>query len=365
MLAPHISRIKKGEFVLSSTLHPKTQKPQYSVTKVSKVLDESILGYTVKDSHIRKVQVEVSLRDIHVNLGLEPPPMAFGPANFDAYFRHRTEHPTFGSLHWSWEPDEAAQKRVNSSFSATYAWLKANGLQRITDLPIVYEIHHRTTKHVGRYSPSSDFAKKPGLIRFSPMHPSLESISASSYVVSHEIGHLIEFQLLDQYPKTRAKWLALYHDTVGPLDVSADVCADLYSRLIASSNMREFRQSVQKDEELLEPAKAIFEHLKRTRYLHPFDIETMLLAGTESQLKAVWPHPAKVLTVARKPLVSDYSTESPHELFAESFAFLVAGKKLPAAVTDLMERSLNYARKRLPVLLDEIDQARTSSTTDE
>lgn len=352
------TKIKKGDLILATLRADKEGgKETQVVVQITKVLESSVLGFLVRKSHFNQIQVEIQHADICFNMGPTPPNITVAGVNFDERFTHQTEHKRWGTLHWSFDPDaeEGVKERVHKAYSITYAFLKENGLASITELPLIHEIHHKAVgKWVGRYTGSTNLAHLPGVVRFTPLHPKSESIEHPGYTVAHEIGHVIEAQLLHTSPKLRAKWLALYDETVSPVHIDKDILADLLEKLKASENLKGYRAAVATDESLMEPAKEIFIYLKRAHGLFPHDVGAFLEAETPEALDHYWPKSSACFTQRLTPSVSQYATKNVRELFAEAFAFKVCGKKLPKAVSELMDASLQRALKQLPRVLQDI-----------
>ena len=363
-LPAHIHRIRKNEFILVSEQNAKTLKVTYHVVRVKKVLDESVLGTLIRDSHKRDQSVEIQLRDVVANLGETPPPIKIAGTDLEEYFPFETEHKQFGQLWWSFDPadNEDAVKRVHRSFSATYEWLKANGLEDITQLPIHYEIGHKVQKMMGCYwnSGGGRLAKKEGVLRFNPNHPEAENVESTvgrGYLTSHEIAHVIDTELLFDKPKHRARWIDLYQETVSPLEIPAETCDALLEKMLVCESLKDFRAAIKGEEDDKEAVKAIFEHIHKTHNLGAYDVETLMRAGQAGSIREVWPQPNHTIVLERKPIISDYSLKNVRELFAESLSYGACGKKLPKKVTELSERALELARKNLPLVLQGIKDA--------
>lgn len=351
------TKLKKDDLIVATVRNEKDpDKETQLVIQVTKVLESSVLGFLVRKSHFQETKVEVQHEDICFNLGPNPPPISVAGVSLNERFTHQTDHKHWGTLHWSFDPEteEGVKERVHKAYSITYSFLKENGLAAITELPLVHEIHHKAVgKWVGRYTGSTNLAHLPGVVRFTPLHPKSESIEHPGYTVAHEIGHVIEAQLLHTSPKLRAKWLSLYAETVSPVHIDKAILADLLDKLKTGESLKAYRAAVATDESLLEPAKEVFVYLKRAHGLTPPDVAA-LLEGDPDSLDHYWPKSAACFTQRLAPSVSQYATKNVRELFAEAFAFKVCGKKLPKAVSDLMDTSLQRALKQLPRVLQDV-----------
>jgi hypothetical protein len=63
----------------------------------------------------------------------------------------------------------------------------------------------------------------------------------------------------------------------------------------------------------------------------------------KDDIRGLWP----LRNIPRKelaPIVSEYATKNHKELFAESFAYLLTGKKLPEPIVRLLEKSISHAK---------------------
>lgn len=364
MSSHHTANVKKQDIIYAISTD-EAGKESSNVVKVTKVLESSYIGVAVKTAHHTAQTVEIQKDAVRINLGPNPPDIKVGDCNLAENFTvHQTEHSFFGAINWSFVPEDEVEKRVHKAYTGTAKFLNANGLGDLSRLPIIHEVYHKITKYAGRYKSSRDLAKNSGFMRFCPLHekPSLEH---SSYVAAHEVGHVIDLQLLVKRPKLRAKWIELYHETLAPITVDKDTRAELLSKLKESASLSDFKALIRTDEDQLEAAKAIFAYINKAHGLRPFDIDVILLAENAESLEAYWPKSSSCFTRKLTPSVSEYATVNVHELFAESFAFYVAGVKLPKAITSLMEESLQKASRTMPLVIKDMEDAHLGGKNEE
>lgn len=344
----------------------KSAKAKEHVVRVTKVLEDSVLGYLVQRAHLERKQVEIDARHVRINLGPNPPGIRVGSVNLSEVFFHTTEHPYWGTFHWSFEPEEDALKRVHQSFSAVRNWLKENGLGAFNQLPLAFEIYHKSTKHVGHYRHPGAFPKHPGVIRLCPLTKSQESIVGhTAYIVGHEIAHAIDYILLHNRPKLQSRWLDLFYETLGPDPVEKDMLEHLLGILKGVNSVKEFRAAVAPEEDQKHSADSVLEYLSRAYHLKTFDIDCMMIAGDLDRIDKYWPTGESCFLKNLRPVVSEYATENPRELIAEAFAFYMCGAKLPKAVRELVEVSIQAAVKALPKVLESLSEGDTDSVRSE
>lgn len=356
MSGHHTSNVKKNDIIYAISTD-EAGKESSNVVRVTKALESSYIGVSLKTAHHKEQTVEIQKDAVRINLGPTPPDIKIGDCNLAENFTvHQTEHSFFGAINWSFVPDDDVAKRVHKAYTGTAKFLTANGLSTLAQLPVIHEVYHKVTKYAGRYKSSRDLSKTPGFLRISPLHEKL-SLEQSSYITAHEIGHVIDLQLLIKRPKLRAKWIDLYHETLAPIVVDKETRADLLAKLKESASLFDFKALIRADEDQVEAAKAIFAYINKAHGLRPFDIDVILLAESSDSLDAYWPTSSSCFTRKLTPSVSEYATVNVHELFAESFAFYVAGAKLPKAITALMEESLQKAARTLPLVIKDMEDA--------
>lgn len=353
-MSHHIKGIKKGDTIYA--VHQDDDgKVSKHVAVVKKVLESSYIALPIKTAHYNSTTVELQHDDVQFNLGPGGHDFKIADTNLAENFTlHTTEHPSFGRLNWSFKPEEEVEKKVHKAYSGTAKFLKANGLEGVFELPIIYEVYHKLTKYAGYYKSSKNLAQKPGFLRFSPLHEGM-SIEHSMYVAAHEVGHVIHSQVLTKRPKLLAKWIEMYQETVAPLNIDKELLVEMRDMLKSAESLTQYRAQLKSDDAKVEANKAVFDYLNKAHGLRPFDVEVILLAEGAAKIDAYWPKSSACFTRQLKPSVSEYATKNVNELFAESFAFYACDHKLPRAIKDLMEESIQKAAKSLPNLIKDIE----------
>ena len=89
--------------------------------------------------------------------------------------------------------------------------------------------------------------------------------------------------------------------------------------------------------------KRILKEVRASAGLSPRELDKLLEAHKDDDVKAAWPTSGLMLS-EKHPSVTEYALKNYHELFAESFAFSVLGRELPKRITKLMEASFAQLR---------------------
>jgi hypothetical protein len=196
-------------------------------------------------------------------------------------------------------------------------------------LPIMTEIHARKGSHLGAYKYSSKGETDKLIARVD------ESISEMPYIFGHEYGHGIWFRHFT--PRKRLAWIKLYHESVALSDLSKRDLEMMLDDLKSAGDSASYMKACEGD--MLVAVKAIFRHIKQVHSIdrHHFDLILMLdEEGTRAD--DYWP---KHLEISEKNvLLTDYAKKNPEELFAETFAMWICGKKLPKRLAALLDKHL-------------------------
>lgn len=338
------------------------KKPIMNIGKVTKVTDKHLNVLLEKDVHVKKKIIEVSKKNVVLNVGDKPyPGKAYG-IDLGCLHLKTFEHDFWGNIHFFTRLDKKVLKMLQNSLDRT---AKTVEKLRLTDYTNVFETQIRAKQ--GKWAGKFLF-KKDGnhMVWYSPeWSPTPESMD---YVIMHEFGHVIRYTGLTS-KKVRANWLKLYHQTVAPQVIKHSVLKGLKSDLRAmSSEEMSFKQALRAlthgegeddpgfdTEERLHQFKILMRWFKQIHHLTPNDLGTIWDADNFDQIESLWPT-MSIDSSKLKPLVSEYATVNVEELFAESFAFYSQKKKLPKAVESYLEKSLSIIRDTTPTVYDESEK---------
>lgn len=347
-LPRHIGRLRADDIVGYRPAHDGDRIPKAILARVLSVDGNSTVLRHCNEEHHSTVTAEVKVNQILFNLGKTPSNLTLLGVDTNALYQETVDVPTFGPIHWLTKPSsEDLPKKVHSAAKRTASWLKENGLRGILDLNIVVEVRPKHGKYAGCYRYSKDLNDKPGIVTLFPDNREGASIDSLDYVFAHELGHLIDLQLLRNYPKHRAAWVSLYEETVTPKVPDAEWLDWVFDKLAASADFGTWRKACAEEEEGAATFKLVLAYWKRTSRLSSYDIDALLQAEEHAAIAKRKPKHSQLADAKLAPLVSEYACKNVKELFAESFAFYVCDKKLPSKVTALIERALPLAAKAL------------------
>ncbi len=214
------------------------------------------------------------------------------------------------------------EKRMLSRMFKCRKVLKGKGLANVK---YTLEFRPKKGKWAGTYYP----AKQKIDIR-----PSFDwSDKDIDYVFYHEHSHALWFQLLSN--KRKLKWINLYHEHVEIKEAGAQELKTMHEELVTNGDLKSFTKDL--DDEGKTTLRAIFKYIRNVHKLTPSHISSMIFH--QEDFFHLWPDITKV----GKPEVhiTEYSTVSPEEFFAEAFSLYMVGKKLPADVKFLLEKTLS------------------------
>jgi hypothetical protein len=319
--------------------------------KIHKISDSKIQAHEAKSGHWnRERQTFIVTKDrIVANFGLKPLKLMVSGTNFNEIFdKHTHQHPVFGSLNFSFEPDEDQLKHLVTAYNKSAKWLRSAGLGTLPELPLVHEITHLPHKYVGQVKASRALSQdKPTFIRFCPTHKSLQDPAELFYVVMHELAHVVDLNVLQPgSPKLTAAWIRMFERTVEAKTLAQDTVDEIYESLSTAVDFKGFKSSL--NEETMEAAKRIFEVIRKTKHVEPYYVAALKDSDSMDTIKALWPKGSACIAAEAKSLVTDYACKNVKELFAEAFSHYAVGRTLPKPVVGLVEASIQRAIKLLP-----------------
>lgn len=334
-----MSTPNSGEYVIG--LAPGSDKKTLLI-KVESVVKGVARGPIQKDSHLKDKMVvgEIPLSSILLNLGTDPKAGKVYGHDVGSLYRGRRVHADFGPLYYMYSPEKELRNNLDKAFSRAFKSLKQNGLDFIVEPSnTIWEIKpYNGEKYAGMYKPSRDVEKNPNRIEF---RPECGPDTDWPYYIYHELGHHLHTNYVTG-KKLNAQWVTLYNSSIHVTDVDPEECSALLEALLGQGDRpSDFKSSL--DEEKTEFYKNILKFIKREHGVSIKELDILFEAEYFDEIRGVWP----VNGLTKKdldPLVSEYGLKSWRELFADSFAFRMIGKKLPKPVESLLDKSLSFAK---------------------
>lgn len=344
-----LSTVKKNEYLIVKTVKETGGYNKPRLIKVISVDDLTVVGRLEKDPHIKEIFIEAKASEVLVNLGKKPssPGSVYG-YNLSKIYHKTKEHDAFGDIHFFTEPDEKNLQSFWKGLDKAAAILKKHGLGcLITKSNFVFEVVPKHGKYSGMYIHSRNFEKFLPRLQLSVSDDTMKTASKASYtyVILHELAHVMDFQFLDTYPELNSAWLNLYVNTIGPKSVSKDRCQELLNQLISSeATLKPFISEL--DDETKAEMRLIFKWIREIKNITTADLDTLLMSRSKMALSVLtdtWPN-VNIRSKKLKPVVTEYACKSRRELFAESVAFYLLDQELPPKISSLVEKSINQAK---------------------
>lgn len=305
---------------------------------------EEVTGRVEVSPHIKNETLTVPATDIILNLGRHPTPGKVYGFDLKKLYRGKSAHDEFGEIYYFTQPDEQNKARFLKALDTSASILKKHRLGFVVSSPFLFEVVPKNGKYAGMYHHSS----KEGVLSRVMLSVSDETLEGASlnnytYVILHELGHLIHFTYLGGLKKLNSKWVELFSKTIAPRTVTASRCKELG---VEAFSLEEGVKGLyaSSDDDVRNELRLISKWLREVKNVSAKEIDLLIASNAKETFKTVWP---KVDVHSKKlsPTVSEYACKSWRELFAEAFAFHLLGKKLPANVEALMEESLTAARR--------------------
>jgi hypothetical protein len=313
------------------------------IFKVSGLHKGVVTGTLEKYSHIpsKKTSVEVSTKDIILNLGDDPFPGKVHGIDVSELYRGRKTHDQFGPIYWFYKPDEEVGNKLVRAFDKVYKTLKHASLDFLvsTDTCIWEALPYHGEKYAGMYMRS----KKPEAMphRFQ-IRPEIMPANDWPYVIFHELGHHLHMEYVTS-PKLNAAWIRLYNESIQVTSIKGSKSQEFLDGLLAQTENRvsDYKSLLSEEDTVL--YKLILRHIQTQHSLSAKELDLLFEAEYYDDIRNVWP----TRGISKKdlaPIVTSYACKNVKELFAESFAFYMTNKKLPKNVIALLEKSISYAK---------------------
>lgn len=332
-----MTSVSKNDYVFGIG---ETKKPV--LFKVESIVKGIVTGTIEKDAHIKlkRFTMEVPIKNIVLNLGEDPHPGKIYGHDVSNIYRGRKTHEYFGPLFWFYSPEKEIGAALTKGFDKAYKTLKQARMEFIVQPnSCIWEVlPFNGEKYAGMYKRSSSVDKSPHRFQIRPeIMPSTEF----PYVIYHELGHHLHHEFMTGN-KLNAQWISLFGTSIAVEQIKKEKSVELLDGLLSQEDPPSaFKANL--SEEDTQVYKLILQYISREHSVTVKELDILFEADYKDEIKAVWP----VRGIPKKdlaPVVSEYATKSYKELFAESFAFRMTGKKLPKNVEALLDKSISYAR---------------------
>lgn len=164
-----------------------------------------------------------------------------------------------------------------------------------------------------------------------------ENLEGFLYVVAHEAGHGLWSRMLTS--KVRLRWIKLYHEYITLLAISQEELTAVLDEIHTATSIKDFLKEA--DDSAKAIVKDALRHIKHVHGLSKLHLE-MLLNNSET-ITDYWPTAIEMST--KETAITEYSTVSPEEFFAESFSHVVCGRKIPKKIQAVLDITLSRLMK--------------------
>ena len=344
-------KIQEKDYVLVSTSGSKKS----GVVRVTDAADPKKLRGILDMSHVEEAEtkssgdvVTFSKKDVVANLGSRP---QFGTA-YGAkveVVRKKFSHDWFGKIRIfaSCLDDDKLMADFKTHLRTAEKMVRK---QRLPQLPLLFDVRHQAGKYAGMYK------HRRGNLDVLTVRVAENDVNEDyiKYIVAHEYAHGVWCRHVPA--KIKRKWIYLYHQATTVKTVGKRELEQLLEDLKTAGSVNAFKKELETDDRKL--LAAVFKHVKATHQLDHHHVQ--LLLSLEEEIDFLWP---TQIEIGNADLVlTSYAEVSPEELFAESFALWMTGKKLPKQVQNAVEKTMSNLSK---TDLDEADQSAGSSDDEE
>jgi hypothetical protein len=309
-----------------------------------KSIDDKVIS--VIPDHLRYKELrtlDITKRDVLVRLGPKPKPGKVYGVDVSNVYRKSINHDSWGPIHFFVKLDETKLKMLRLGLDFTAKKLEKAGLFDYSDR-FQTEIRAKKGKYAGMYVHARE---GNSLVWYAPEIAADQDVM--NYIIFHEYGHVLRFNGLTR-PKARAKWQRLFQQSIAPVVVSKKSLDSLLSHLkneiegTESSLSSIIKDFAGEDESIAVGVKALGRWLRQIHHVSPKDLEVLWSASDFDTIEQLWPK-SSIDTSKLAPVISEYATKNVEETFAEAFAFHMQGKKLPAHVTKLLDKTLSIIKE--------------------
>lgn len=327
--------MKPNDYMIAQT---KGSKP--FLGQVTKITDDGFLVVPDKLRYREEDEITVYRRDVLVRLGPDPKPGKVYGVDVANIYRRSFTHDVWGPIHFFVKPDKEHMKMLKAGLDITAKRLDKLGL---TDYMGKFqtEIRAKKGKYAGMYTHSKD---GKSITWYAPECAAKQE--DMNGVIYHEYGHVLRMNGLTRVTP-RARWQRLFQRSIAPiivpkkfLDGLLDVMLEEANNASEASLPKIIKEYVADDDGRIAGVKALQRWMRQIHHVSARDIEVLWSANDSDTLRSLWPT-TSIDTSRLDPILTDYATKNVEELFAESFMFYALGKKIPANIEKLLQKSLS------------------------
>lgn len=333
--------MQKGDYAVGRTQSNNT-KAKLFLFKVTGKTNNQVTGVVEKDCHFANLRstVEVSTKDIVVNLGPTPVPGKVYGCDTSILHTGRKVHDNFGTIHFFYKPEAELGKKLFAAFDKCAKVLKQHGLDFIIDpSTCVWEvIPFNGEKYAGLYKRSKKPEVRPHTFQ---IRPEIMPFSEYPYVIYHELGHHLHKEYATG-KKLNAAWIRAYNTSIKVEDIKRDKSQELLDMLLGQEDMPSDFRSILSEEDTI-TYKWILRSISQRHSLSVKELDLLFEADFKDDIRALWPTRG-VSKRDLEPIVTEYATKHVNELIAEAIAFRLVGKQLPKNVESLVDKTFSYAK---------------------
>lgn len=327
-------RIAKGDYLVIGI-----DSKKHLMRALTDVSDKTFEAVSEKMCHIQALRntATMSTRDVVLNLGPNPAPGKVYGLDVSSLFCGRKVHDDIGTIQFFYKPDKQVVADLWAAFSKVNKILGKRGLDFLLR-DISWEvIPHNGEKYAGMFTQGKG-EKTPRRIQLRP-----DSLPATefTYLILHEVAHNMHFNFVTS-KKLNALWIRLFNTSIKPVSVTKEMSKSLLESMLSQEDVPSAFKGQLNEEQAL-AFKWVTRTISQVSQISLKELDTLFEADMRDDIKALWP----IRTLHHKdlaPIVTAYATKSHKELFAESMAFHLTGKKLPEPITRLVEKTISHAK---------------------
>ena len=326
--------MKADDYLIFKTLS-EGKPPRFHLSRAVKPVTDGILVTLEEDAHIKKTQATIEAWQVVLNLGKEPEPGKVYGWDTGHVFKKTVSTDCGSDIHFFADLKSKAETRAVEGLVSAKKILKKHGLAFVTDLPVHLEIHAKKAKYAGMFKPGKDYSKI--VLNVSDSN---SADAYSEYVYLHEYAHAIDHYCLSKSPELLARWVRLYLQSITPSVLAVEDARALFKPMKSSQSIGEWRKAVTEDQQ--PSIGLVLRHIKQSHKVTPSDLTKLMLDNDFATIKSFWPT-KDIHSTELAPLITEYATTNTAETVAESLSYHMTGKKIPKAVTELVEDSIQFA----------------------
>lgn len=284
----------------------------------------------VRNKETRSV-LEFNADDVIANLGRKPQVGSTAYGKRIEPFVSSEKMPMLGTVAFFRSLEEGEIAAIRKGLARVLA--KLQDLKLINMLNLEVNIYpKRGSKYAGSYT-----YKGGDAVDVLALFP--KDFSDLNYLLWHEFGHYIWFRYLSE--KLKARWVNAFRKSI---DVSRQGDAQLKRMLkdLQKSDeptCKDFRKQL--DPESAELFDEVLGFISSYHNLSAKHID--ILRGNDFDISEYWPELVNLQNLT--PIISEYATKNPEELFAETIGFIFTKKEVPASLTKLWNKTYDALPK--------------------